>query len=145
MLPYLLFGGLLSAIGLLLVWWQQTSWREVEAELAAAGEERDESAIAQEQEFLRGQYRRRMAMALLVTTIGIAIAAGRVITDPLWLGIYWLVVILVVLLIFALAAYDFYAGREQYLNLANELKVQEARLRQEVRRLKQRSDRNGHE
>jgi uncharacterized membrane protein YdbT with pleckstrin-like domain len=145
MLPYLLFGGLLAATGLWLAWWQQASSQAAEEELAASEENREEAAVSQDREFLRGQHRRRMTMALLVIAVGAAIAAGRLIADPLWLGIYWLLVILVVLAIVVLAGFDFYAGREHYLNLSQELKVQETRLRQEVRKLRQRSDRNGHE
>lgn len=129
MLPYLLFGGSLALVGLLLAWWQHRQWL-VDAALEPEG--REESG------FLKAQYRRRMTMAALVAATGIAIATGRFIGDPLWAGIYWLGVILVVLVTMIVAVIDFLAGHERYLAASDQLQAEEAKLRKQLKELQAR-------
>lgn len=117
---------LLAAVGLLVS--HVRSWREFQ---------RQESN-AEEFDYRRRQFRRRMQTSAMLALLAIAISVGYMLT--VWLrsgwfaAVYWSAVMLVVCWVALLAVVDMWATRHHFGRLRYEHRVEQAKLQAELRR-----------
>lgn len=101
MVSSFLVAGLLAALAIGTYVWQSSAWKA----------QQQGEPSGQEIEFYRYRHRRRMQISLLLGLVALAIAAGPWITDPLLLGVYWLVVLVVLCWIISLSLIDAWASQ----------------------------------
>ena len=126
------FGILLIALSVLLTWSTENSWRKDKQR------ELDET----DWNYLSTRRRRRLQTNIMISLVGVAIIGGIWIVEPLWFGIYWCCVVLLVGWIIALAGVDFLATRTYYRQLHDQVTAERQLLEQELHRLQQ-SQHNG--
>ena len=126
------FGTLLIALSVLLSWTTESSWKKDEQQ------ELNET----DWNYLYTRRRRRLQTNIMISMVGAAIIVGIWIVEPLWFGIYWCCVVLLVVWILALAGLDFLATRSYYRQLRGQATAERQLLEQELHRLQQ-SQHNG--
>ena len=126
------FGILLIALSGLLTWTTETSWRK----------DKQRELSETDWSYLNTRRRRRLQTNIMISLVGVAIIVGIWIVEPLWIGIYWCCVVLLVMWIILLAGVDFLATRTYYRQLRDQASVERQLLEQELDRL-QRSQHNG--
>ncbi len=130
---WIAFSGILlaSAIGLMV--WHIRSWHAVQ-ELKPPPE-------PDELDFRRRQFRRRMQTSGMLAVLAVAILGGRWVTVPplpVWVfAVYWAVITLMAIWVGLLALADVVATRFYYGRLQDTYRVEEARLRYQLRRLQE--------
>ena len=116
---------LLCAAGLMMLHvrtWRRAQQREMDAE---------------EEDYRRRQYFRRMQTSTMLGTLAVAVFVGQWVTRPLWLGlIYWGGVLLVLAWVGLLAVADMLATKYYFGRLRDEHLVEQAKLQAELRRIK---------
>jgi cell division protein FtsW (lipid II flippase) len=100
----LLFAAFLLALGLGLLVWHARSWRAAQAK----------ALNDLERKFADRQFHRRTQVSLLIAVVGGMVAGAEWIVSPVANLVYWLVVLLVVLWILALAAADAFATQQHF-------------------------------
>ena len=126
------FGILLIALSGLLTWTTENSWRK----------DKQRELSETDWSYLNTRRRRRLQTNIMISLVGVAIIVGIWIVEPLWFGIYWCCVVLLVMWIILLACVDFLATRTYYRQLRDQASVERQLLEQELDRL-QRSQHNG--
>ena len=102
-----------------------------------------------ERDFRRRQYRRRMQTSAMLGILGLAILVGQLLLDradsSMLLLAYWCGVIAMVVWIALLALADMTATSFHYVREKNDTVVEQARLKNELRRVRQQDSpaRNG--
>ena len=92
---------------------------------------------AEETDYRRRQYFRRMQTSTMLGTLAVAVFVGQWVTRPPWLGlIYWGGVLLIVAWVGLLAVADMLATRHYFGRLRDEHLVERAKLQAELRRAK---------
>ena len=119
------FGLLLIGLSALLTWTTERSWREDN------GRDLGEA----DRSYFNCRRRRRLQTNLIISIVGFAMLGGLWIVDPLWFGIYWFCVVLLVFWIIALAGVDFLATRAYYRQLRDTVLTERQILEKELRRL----------
>lgn len=130
---WIAFSGILlaSAIGLMV--WHVRSWHAVEA--------LEPPPDPDELDFRRRQFRRRMQTSGLLALLAVAILGGRWVSVPplpVWgFAVYWVVITVMAVWVGLLALADAVATRFYYGRLQDTYRVEEARLRYQLRRLQE--------
>jgi len=104
MLPSLLLATFLAALGAGLMLWHLRAWRAAQQD---APDTRDWT-------FARRQFSRRRRVSLLIVALGVLIAAGEFIHDPVLALAYWSGTLLLVLWIVLLAILDMAASHQHF-------------------------------
>jgi len=90
-LPALVFGSSLTLIALALMRWHFVSWND---------QKKDETLNDFDRNHFAAQYRRRMQTSAMVAVVGLLIPLGDLVfqwfKSPVWFGIYWCVVLVLV-------------------------------------------------
>ena len=126
------FGVVLIGISAALTWSTEISWRK----------DKNKNLTEEDWNYLYRRRRRRLQTNIMISVVGIAMIVGIWIIEPLWFGIYWCCVVLLVFWIIALAGVDVLATRSYYRQLRDNVAVERQLLEQELNRL-QRSQQNG--
>ena len=126
------FGVLLIGLSALLTWSTERSWRR--------NKRRDISDT--DWTYFFRQRRRRLNTNIIISIVGFAMLGGSWIVKPLWFGIYWFCVVLLVFWIIVLAGVDFLATRAYYRNLRDTMLAERRSLEKELYQL-QTSKHNG--
>ena len=121
-----LFALVLVAIAVALILWHLQTWR--------AAQQLPEDS--RERAFAGRQFRRRMQTSGMIALLGLALALGQLVTSPVWIGPYWLGVLLLVGWVLLLALLDIGAIHKYYGPIRAEHRDQlaalEARMRQQL-------------
>ena len=100
---------------------------------------RQKELDAEEFDYRRRQFRRRMQTSAMLGVLAVAMLVGYVLT--LWLGsrvfalAFWSAIILVVVWTCLLALVDMWATKHYFSRVRNESLVEQAKLRAEIRRI----------
>ena len=87
-----------------------------------------------EHDYLRKRRRRRLQTNAIIGIVGLAMIGGVWIRDALFFGIYWFVVILLVLWIILLAAVDFFHTRLYFRQMQLRYSAERTALKAELRK-----------
>ena len=116
---------LLCAAGLMLL--HVRSWRRAQ----------EREMDAEETDYRRRQYFRRMQTSTMLGTLAVAVFVGQWLTRPPWLGlIYWGGVLLLLAWVGLLAVADMLATKHYFGRLRDDHLVERAKLQAELRRIK---------
>jgi hypothetical protein len=124
MLPSLLLATFLAALGAGLLIWHARAWQ------AARDREPNERELA----FSRRQFRRRQRVSLLIVALGVLIAGGEFVHDPVLALAYWSGTLLLVLWIVLLAILDMAASQQHFGLQRAERDAEEAILLRQFRK-----------
>ena len=125
-----LFPALVTLVGIAWLLSHVRAWKAV----------RESERDAEEREFQRRRYRRRLQTSSLVVLLGIATFLGQLIPrkeHPNIFVYFWFGVVLLVLWVLGLALWDFVATRGRVLQMRQDQRIESARLEAEIRRAKQ--------
>jgi peptidoglycan/LPS O-acetylase OafA/YrhL len=135
---YWFFPTLLLALAVGLIGWNVRSWRAAR---------REEASDAEELEFSRRQFRRRLQVSGMLAGLAVAMVLGQFIPHlkrPTLYVLFWFGVLLVLGWIVLLAMGDLVVGRRRLAKFHEQRKIEEARLNAELERIRsQFPDRNG--
>jgi hypothetical protein len=117
---------LLAAVGLMIS--HVRSWRTFQKE----------SLEAEDFDYRRRQFRRRMQTSAMLALLAVALLVGYAL--PVWLGpaavtAYWIVVMAVACWVALLAAVDIWATRHHFARLRHHSLVEQTKLQAELRRI----------
>jgi hypothetical protein len=133
---WLAFSGVLLAAATGLIVWHVRVWRQVQA--------MEPPPEPGELDYHRRQFRRRMQTSGMLAVLAVAILGGRWITVPplpVWVfAAYWAAITLMALWVGLLALADVVATRLFYGRLRDTYRVEEARLRYQLRRLQEETE-----
>lgn len=94
---------------------------------------------AEEYDYRRRQFRRRMQTSAMLGILGIAIFVGYVLTlwlkSPEFTVIFWIAVIMVLLWTCLLALVDIWATKHHFTRMRDHCLVEQAKLRAEIQRM----------
>jgi hypothetical protein len=128
-LSSLLISALLLIAALALMYWHVSSWRKAQTSDLAADE----------LDFYRRQFRRRIQTSALLAVLAIMIFVGELlglwITSRLFLIIYWAAALVLVAWVCLLAAADVWATKYHFGQLRQKCLIEQAKLHAEVRRV----------
>jgi UDP-N-acetylmuramyl pentapeptide phosphotransferase/UDP-N-acetylglucosamine-1-phosphate transferase len=100
---------------------------------------RDAETNDEDRDYRWRQFRRRMQTSAMLGLIGVATLVGYILTlwlnSPLFTGIYWLVVLLVVLWTCLLALADVWATKHYFGRIHDRCLIEQAKLRAEIQRI----------
>jgi hypothetical protein len=126
MLSSFLLAIFLTALGAGLYAWHLRAWKRA----AAQTRESDPRELA----FAGRQFRRRRRVSILLAALGVAIAGGELLRDPLLSLVYWSGTMLLVFWIVALAVLDLAASQQHFGAQRSERDAAEALLMRQFKR-----------
>lgn len=124
MLPSLLLATFLAALGAGLLIWHVRTWQ------AAQGHAPNEGELA----FSRRQFHRRRRVGILIVVLGVAVAVGELVRDPVLGLVYWSGTLLLVLWIVGLAMLDLVASQQHFGLQRHQRDAEEAILLRQFRK-----------
>jgi hypothetical protein len=124
MLPSFLLATFLAALGGGLLVWHVRAWKAVQ----------DHGPDERELTFARRRFRRRQRVSQLLILLGIAIAGGEFVHDPVLGLAYWSGTLFLVVWIMGLAALDMIASQQHFGLLRAQRDAEEAILLRQYRK-----------
>jgi UDP-N-acetylmuramyl pentapeptide phosphotransferase/UDP-N-acetylglucosamine-1-phosphate transferase len=93
----------------------------------------------EERDYRWRQFRRRMQTSAMLGLLGVAILVGYILTlwlnSPMFTGIYWFAIILVILWTCLLALADIWATKYHFGRIHDRCLIEQAKLRAEIQRM----------
>jgi len=130
-----LFSVGLIVVSLLLLW---QNFRSYQAQRKQPSE--------RERNFAFRQFRRRWQTSAMIGMVGLALLIGQFLPRIPWLvGLYWIVVLLIVIWILLLAIVDMLHTRFHFGRMRNDQKAEHDRLNAELRRHRDRMGNGSHD